>query len=535
MWKIRSYCLRHINCTSVARPSIKQLQTLQAPVTATLSDFTVSSNTMVNNLYDATGMKITKHQALRARAAIAAAKAGGDEEGFMDTKAWLEQVAAANPTSHTAFRVSPAGRFDAALFVLPLAVEVLEEVGMPVYCLDGAHVKHKQNKLQLLVLEGTDGAGNNVLVALCVCLSEDAFNCHWMLQEALKLPKLRALLEAPGTTIMSDRGTAIVPAVAEALPNALHVHCSVHMLRNVDAYLKKNRQPKLTPRQKSTIWGAQAAATELEFNAAMSIISVEVPVAYEYLTQKTDARTWAVCYAQTRGFKLFGIRSNNPMEGENGRIKPARFVAPLRYLKEVLEMEMRRYLERALEVEKWYRDGYIITHNASNLYQAEEARSKAYNAKPSSENIYFVSQRGLQPVDPRERRVDLKAKTCSCILWDQLGIPCRHAIAAKQAKDGGTIIDALAWFTDAFAPQYNLQNFLKAFSRARGIELPLAENVCRDEEMLSPLAPPPGVGRPNTLRFVGAAEGSGGHVSKKQRTCGKCNGRGHNTRTCTAP
>ncbi|CAM9120294.1 unnamed protein product [Phaeothamnion confervicola] len=138
-------------------------------------------------------------------------------------------------------------------------------------------MKHKQNKLQVLILEGTDGAGKSVLVCMCICMSEDAYNCHWMLQELKKVPKLQALLEAPGTVIMSDRGTAIVPAVAAALPNALHVHCTVHMLRNVDAYLKKNRHQKLTPPLKSAVWGAQAAPTEQEFRAIMATIAVDVP------------------------------------------------------------------------------------------------------------------------------------------------------------------------------------------------------------------------------------------------------------------
>ncbi|CAM9120212.1 unnamed protein product [Phaeothamnion confervicola] len=124
MWRVRSYCLGHVNCTSVAAPSIKQLQMLQAPVTATLSDFAVSSKTMVNSLYGTTGLKITNRQALRARSAITKANEGGYAEGFMDMKGWLEEVADANPTSHTAFKVNSAGRFDAALIVLPRAAEV---------------------------------------------------------------------------------------------------------------------------------------------------------------------------------------------------------------------------------------------------------------------------------------------------------------------------------------------------------------------------------------------------------------------------
>ncbi|CAM9366273.1 unnamed protein product [Phaeothamnion confervicola] len=108
----------------MAAPSIKQLQMLQPPVTATFSDFTVSSETMVNSLNETTGLKITNRQTLRARSAITKANEGGYEEGFIDMKGWLEEVADANPTSHTAFGVNSAGHFDAALIVLPRAAEV---------------------------------------------------------------------------------------------------------------------------------------------------------------------------------------------------------------------------------------------------------------------------------------------------------------------------------------------------------------------------------------------------------------------------
>ncbi|CAM9120373.1 unnamed protein product, partial [Phaeothamnion confervicola] len=77
-------------------------------------------------------------------------------------------------------------------------------------------------------------------------------------------------------------------------------------------------------------------------------------------------------------------------------------MAPLSCLKEVLEMEMRRYHERAIEVDKWRRNGFVITMRANKLYAAEEARSRAYSARPSSKSIYFVSQAPGRP-----RRQDL--------------------------------------------------------------------------------------------------------------------------------
>ncbi|CAM9570300.1 unnamed protein product [Phaeothamnion confervicola] len=44
------------------------------------------------------------------------------------------------------------------------------------------------------------------------------------------------------------------------------------------------------------------------------------------------------------------------------------------------------------------------------LQELKKARSRAYSAMPSSKSIYFVSQRGIQAADPRERRVDLEAR-----------------------------------------------------------------------------------------------------------------------------
>ncbi|CAM9828060.1 unnamed protein product, partial [Phaeothamnion confervicola] len=101
-------------------------------------------------------------------------------------------------------------------------------------------MKRKQNELQVVFLEGTDGAGKSILVCMRICVSEDAYNCHWVLQELKKVLKLRAGASGgPTAVIMKERGTAIVPVMATALPNALHMHCTVHMLRDIDVYLKK--------------------------------------------------------------------------------------------------------------------------------------------------------------------------------------------------------------------------------------------------------------------------------------------------------
>ncbi|CAM9902251.1 unnamed protein product, partial [Phaeothamnion confervicola] len=78
--------------------------------------------------------------------------------------------------------------------------------------------------------------------------------------------------------------------------------------------------------------------------------------------------------------------------------------------------------------------------------------------RPLRASTLCRSAESRQRTPESARQVDLPQTQdlllAGCIFWDQIGISCRHAIAAKHAEQGGTIRDALEWFTSAFARQY---------------------------------------------------------------------------------
>ncbi|CAN0346689.1 unnamed protein product, partial [Phaeothamnion confervicola] len=88
-----------------------------------------------------------------------------------------------------------------------------------------------------------------------------------------------------------------------------------------------------------------------------------------------------------------------------------------------------------------------------------------------------------------ERRiVDLQSGTCSCLQWQQRGVPCRHAVAAARAHRDA-MADARRWFRHCFDPIFYVERLRRAYPSDRGVMMPLEENLVADGVTLPP-APP---------------------------------------------
>jgi hypothetical protein len=138
--------------------------------------------------------------------------------------------------------------------------------------------------------------------------------------------------------------------------------------------------------------------------------------------------------------------------------------------------------------------------------------------------------------DQRQRRVDLNARTCTCLFFQQHGMPCRHAIVfAQRHKDedekiSTPIADARKWHLDMFEEHMHVKTLLAAYTTP--LVMPLCEEIEADDETLP--APPLGGrkrGRHASRRLRSRGEGPGGAVAKRRR-CSECQDEGHNAATC---
>ncbi len=73
------------------------------------------------------------------------------------------------------------------------------------------------------------------ILGFTICYSENSGDIGDLLNMLLEAG---INLNEKDITIMSDRGKAIVKAVRDILPHALHTHCPVHLIRNLKSYFR---------------------------------------------------------------------------------------------------------------------------------------------------------------------------------------------------------------------------------------------------------------------------------------------------------
>ncbi|KAL0696438.1 hypothetical protein Bca4012_063618 [Brassica carinata] len=128
------------------------------------------------------------------------------------------------------------------------------------------------------------------------------------------------------------------------------------------------------------------------------------------------------------------------------------------------------------------------------------------------------------------RTVNLDKRTCSCLEFQKIGIPCRHAIAATQ-------------FRDLQHSEFVGDIYLKATwdKTTKGVTLPVPDpkDVFILPEVSELVMFPPKTkrppGRPPTKRKRGAGEISEGPKKKKANKCSRCLTTGQNKKSCKEP
>ena len=134
----------------------------------------------------------------------------------------------------------------------------------------------------------------------------------------------------------------------------------------------------------------------------------------------------------------------------------------------------------------------------------------------------------------------MKEMSCTCRRWELNGIPCKHAIATiYEMGDSGEVVGELYTYVNKV---YYLETWKEAYSHHMD---PIKGRAMWPKSQCPfKLTPPPHhtqPGRPKKKRKRSVDERSQSqiqsqtqrlsrkHVSKR---CGKCNNRGHNSRTC---
>lgn len=289
--------------------------------------------------------------------------------------------------------------------------------------------------------------------------------------------------DAADLVFVSDRHNSIYASLKKVYPLARHGACSVHLFRNV-----KSRYA----RQKGLAYLVSKAATTYtvgDFRQKFDEIERRSPLCANYL-RGIGISHWTRVYFQGQ---RYNIMSSNVAECLNAALAKALEFPIVSMVETIRMMLMRWFYCRRSRANNHESD---LTPEVEDRIMKNLADSAGLTVKPTSVSIYQVNDSaGIGYI------VDLERKTCSCKVFEALGIPCSYALAARRVH--GIAIPELV------DQHYHVDCWRSAYS-AVIMHVPNACDEQVPEELVNQNTLPPqtnaGPGRPRKRRIPSIGE-----------------------------
>lgn len=193
---------------------------------------------------------------------------------------------------------------------------------------------------------------------------------------------------------------------------------------------------------------------------------------------------------------------------------------PFEYFKAYCTIIMSEIYDQLKLREEWRSSGRVITPRAEKKIQHQINKASSYSVNFSSDERAFVSPTH-SPL--QQRRVELNSPNCSCSVWHQFQIPCRHIIAVLLAKGRSDRIMSIVNGCYTVATYGN---------NTTPINLPEDTALTVDVSIL-PSKHIVQAGRPRKRRIRSRGETSSSSRTRATYKCSNCRNRdGHNKATC---
>jgi len=167
------------------------------------------------------------------------------------------------------------------------------------------------------------------------------------------------------------------------------------------------------------------AKTRATFDGALNKLREKKPEAARYL-EEAEPETWATALFVGQ---RYGHDTSNVAESLNQVIKLDRELAIIKLLDALWHRVMAKRAERLATALKALGEGRLMTPFVEGKLTKGRLWARQNTVQPSS-----PSQARVQQPDNRVMLVDLEAGTCSCLRYQENGIPCGHAMTFIFAK-----------------------------------------------------------------------------------------------------
>ncbi|XP_030939772.1 uncharacterized protein LOC115990347 [Quercus lobata] len=419
----------------------------------------------------------------------------------------------------------------------------------PVISIDGTHLYGKYKGV-LMIAMATDANQKVLPIAFAVVDKESGASWGWFL-ECLRT-SIERVIENKDICIISDRHKGIKCAIREwprgqgGRERVYHRYCLRHVASNFNTHFNN-------PTLKALALKAGYATCDAKFVSIMQTIKeAEINLLrgvdptdrriirympYTYLMSE-DVDKWTQSHD---GGRRYGAMTTNISECFNGVLKGARGL-PIAAMVEFTYFKLVAYFhDRHKQITSDLSRGKVWSDYAMEIYSKNEQKIAGHTLRNynHAEGIYQV----VTPYNDHRagggnhsHDVRVFDRTCGCGKWQNLKIPCSHAIKVLKSLH----LDAPSYID----PCYSLNNAILTYSH--NFVVPKSESLWTD--VRGPRwVPDPRLlrakGRPTMSRIRNEMDGvrreRGSRredpelreIQPRQR-CGVCHQEGHNRRCC---
>ncbi len=338
----------------------------------------------------------------------------------------------------------------------------------PILSIDATFLKEENNKPKCTLYIATALSANNELVPIAFALTRDNENTEGWTMFLRNLNTGCPILSARHKnnncrafryfTFMSDRDKGIINALSEVFPNNHHIHCMVHIARNVIHYGWGIVAGKMVTK----IGETYDFTKEIQYFEELQKKSKK---AYNYL-MSIDPQTWR-CTSWLDEQILpprYGIYTSNVSESANNMFKNAPDGSWLDTVDTMLDIMIKRNSEFQEKYKLYQNKDQVIPRIANHI-------KKLYSVTAGFQVIKIDDDIGEYKVNRTEYKIGDKPPShcvnpnnrwCSCGKWQDREFPCIDAIAYYRNYENESLDGIL---TKYISPFYNCRSLFHLYKK----------------------------------------------------------------------
>lgn len=256
------------------------------------------------------------------------------------------------------------------------------------------------NRGNALLAVGQDGADQLITLAFGIVESENGLSWDWFINNL----KFFFNLSEIELVIVSDIEKGLLNSISKNLPNAYKSNCALHISRNLFSKYKSQELQNL-------YWRAVYTYNQKECNLILNQIKDKNINFYNSLID-INLNTFMNSYFPS---SRYGKVTSNPVESQNSAIK--KFIS-----KDICSfiVLMNNYVMKKFDERRNNNYNVDILSNVQLIVKKYFEQGKYLSVQKSNNDIYQVDN---------EYIVNLNLKSCTCNKFQDIKIPCCHAMA----------------------------------------------------------------------------------------------------------